>query len=38
MKVFGISLLSAAVIFLVGFLVAKHWPNLFGSIPVLGAS
>jgi hypothetical protein len=37
MKIFGVSILAAAVIFLVGFLVAKQWPQLFGSLPVLGS-
>jgi len=37
MKIFGVSILAAAIIFLVGYLVAKQFPNLFGSLPILGS-
>lgn len=38
MKIFGVSIVAAAVIFLVGYLVAKKWPSLFGSLPILGSA
>lgn len=37
MKIFGVSIVAAAVIFIVGYLAAKQWPHLFGSLPVLGS-
>ncbi len=36
MKIFGVSIVAAAVIFLVGFYVAKQFPGLFGKLPILG--
>lgn len=37
MKIFGVSIIVAVLLLLVGYLAAKQWPNLFGSLPLLGS-